>query len=220
VTPVAVFAYDRPDHLQRTLTSLMSCEGFAESPVTIFIDGPRTPERAESVLAVQQVARLTLGSAADIRISPNNMGLSQSITNGVAELLAKYGRVIVVEDDLELATGFLRYMVTALDRYAGAENIYQISGHMFDVPTFSEPDRAILLPVTTTWGWATWSRAWSRYDPKATGWKQLLTDQALRRRFDLGGAYPFSWLMERQACGLSFRPREWLCFHQSRWCEI
>ena len=33
--PIVVFAYRRPEHLRRTLLSLMECEGFADSPVIV-----------------------------------------------------------------------------------------------------------------------------------------------------------------------------------------
>lgn len=201
--PLAIFAYARPHHLQRTLVSLLSCEGVAETPITVFIDGPSAADKAEAVSMVHQVALQTLGSGADIRLAPTNLGLSQSITKGVAKLLEQYGRVIVVEDDLELAPGFLRYMNSALNRYEGDQSIYQVSGHMFDVPEFAGHSEAMFLPLTTTWGWATWARAWRQYDPEAGGWQRLRTDRTLRSRFDLEGAYPYSWLMERQQRGLS-----------------
>ena len=202
-TPIAVFAYNRPDHLLRTLATLLACDGFDERHVTIFIDGPRDSKDTRAVSDVRSVAMKMMGPNADIRLAGTNNGLSQSITKGVTELVNKYGRVIVVEDDLELAPGFLRYMNAALDKYEGNQNIYQVSGHMFDVPEFASRSQSILLPLTTTWGWATWSRAWKKYDSEAAGWQRLRADRALRKRFDLDGAYPFSGLMERQARGLS-----------------
>lgn len=63
-TPVAIFAYARPDHLRRTLTSLMSCEGVEETPTMVFIDGPCTPDMAVAVSRVHQVTLQTLGSPA------------------------------------------------------------------------------------------------------------------------------------------------------------
>ncbi len=201
--PVAVFAYSRPNHLRRTLQTLCACEGFGETPVTVFIDGPKSPETKGKVDEVQAVARNMLGDSADIRVSAVNKGLSRSITSGVADLLEAHGRVIVVEDDLDLSPIFLRYMNAALDRYADTQSVYQISGFMFDVPEFKAQETAVVLPFTTTWGWATWSSAWKVYDPKAKGWKTLQSDRNLRKRFNLGGNYPYDWLMQRQMKGQS-----------------
>lgn len=198
LAPIAVFAYSRPEHLRLTLQRLSACDSFADSPITIFIDGPRTPDKAELVSAVINVSKAVLGSNADIRASTKNQGLARAITGGVGNLLAKHGRVIVLEDDLEVAPCFLDYMNSGLERYADESAVYQVSGHMFDVPEFVGMNQAMLLPLTTTWGWGTWSRAWKQYDPMATGWEQLRRDRTLRRMFDLGGTYPFSQMLQTQ----------------------
>lgn len=201
--PIAVFAYNRPDHLRRTLISLRACEGFAEAPITVFIDGPRSPGEAKVVDAVQQVAREILGTKSDIRASEANRGLSASITAGVQDRLDCHGRVIVIEDDLDLGRNFLTFMNAALDRYADDPRVFQVSGYMFDVPSFASRSDAMFLPLTTTWGWGTWSRAWKAYDPAAAGWRRLLSDRALRRRFNMDGSYDYTRLMKRQARGQS-----------------
>jgi len=203
LAPVAVFAYNRPRHLRRTLTSLMACDGFVDSPLTIFCDGARNANQIEAVAAVRDTARQLLGGSADIRIADANRGLAQSIIEGVGELTCRYGRVIVVEDDLDLAPCFLTYMAEALDRYAAEPHVFQVSGHMFDVPEFNGRESALFLPMTTTWGWGTWDRAWAAFDRQAAGWEQIITDRALRRRFNLDGAYDYATMLERQMAGRS-----------------
>jgi hypothetical protein len=199
--PLAVFAFNRPEHLRRTLTALLSCEGVDQTPITVFIDGPRSPKDTAAVAATRRVAEQMLGGTATIKAAGANQGLARSITSGVSELVEKHGRVIVLEDDLEVSRGFLTYMNSALDRYAENESVFQISGHMFDVPEFRSRTDAVCLPFTTTWGWATWARAWKIYDPAATGWEALLADPQRRRRFDLNGAYPYSAMLVRQMRG-------------------
>ena len=193
-----MFAFNRPEHLRRTLTALLSCEGVDQTPITVFIDGPRSPKDTASVAATRRVAEQMLGGTATIKAAGANQGLARSITSGVSELVEKHGRVIVLEDDLEVSRGFLTYMNSALDRYAENESVFQISGHMCDVPEFRSRTDAVCLPFTTTWGWATWARAWKIYDPAATGWESLLTDRQERRRFDLNGTYPYSAMLFRQ----------------------
>lgn len=201
--PIAVFAYNRPGHLENTLRSLVVCEGADASPITVFIDGPKNATDADVTEHVRRIAFDALGTSADIRVAASNRGLSTSIIAGVGELVENHGCVIVVEDDLQIAPPFLTYMNQALERYWSDENVYQVSGHMFDVPAFTDRREALFLPMTTTWGWATWARAWKAYDPSAAGWERLQQDRQLRRRFDLEGAYPYMWLMERQQRGQS-----------------
>ena len=132
--------------------------------------------------------------------SAENRGLAKSIIAGVGELCEKYGRVIVVEDDLAVSSSFLAYMNAALDRYAGNDQVFQVSGYMFPVDR-PRADKALFLPFTTSWGWATWSRAWKKFDHAGCGIEVLRKDRCLRRRFDLGGAYPYYAMLRRQGAG-------------------
>ena len=201
LAPVALFIYNRPEHLRRTIESLKLCDGFTDSPVIVFGDGERGVHDVPAVEAARRVARELLGAQVEYHLSDSNRGLARSIIDGVELLLARHGRVIVVEDDLMLAPGFLRFLNEGLDHYAADERVYQVSGHMFDVREFAQRREAVLLPVTTTWGWATWERAWKAFDPKASGWQLLLQEHALRKRFNLNGAYGYTQMLERQMSG-------------------
>jgi hypothetical protein len=201
LAPIAVFIYNRPDRLREMLTGLMQCEGFNESPVIVFADGPKRPDQTEQVQAARAVAKEMLGDRAIYHFSDVNRGLARSLISGVTEITADYGRVIVVEDDLMLAPGFLSFVNAALDRYADVETVYQISGHAFEVSEFAERRRAMLLPMATTWGWGTWARAWQQFDEAATGCEQLETDPSLRRSFNLNGVYDYTTMIKRQKLG-------------------
>jgi len=198
LAPVALFIFNRPEHLRRTIESLKLCDGFTDSPVIVFGDGARGAHDVPAVEATRRVARELLGEHAEYHLSDSNRGLARSIIDGVELLLALHGRVIVVEDDLMLAPGFLRFLNEGLDHYAADERVYQVSGHMFDVREFVQRREALLLPLTTTWGWATWERAWKAFDPKASGWQSLRQDHALRNRFNLRGAYDYTQMLEKQ----------------------
>jgi len=200
-SPIAVFAYNRPEHLRQTLKSLVSCYGFAVSPVTIFCDGPRTEDDFTAVALVRDIAEEFLGAYSDIRVASENRGLARSIVSGVSDLVKKHGSVIVVEDDLEVAPVFLEYMNESLARYRFDEKVFQISGHMFDVPEFAKKSSQVVLPVITTWGWGTWEKEWAAYDPRATGWQDLLHNHELRRRFNLDGTFDYTTMLEWQVAG-------------------
>ena len=136
--PIAVFIYNRPDHLRSTLGWLSQCDGFADSPVIVFGDGPKRADQVAQVEAARGVARELLGARADYRFSPVNKGLARSIIDGVNAVVAEHGRVIVVEDDLQLAPGFLVFMNAALEKYADNEQVYQVSGYAADAPELLE----------------------------------------------------------------------------------
>ena len=199
--PIVIFAYRRPQHLKRMLESLMMCEGFADSPVIVYVDGPKRPSEMSEISQVRQVVRELLGSVAEYHFSEINHGLSRSIIDGVSAVIQRYGRAIVVEDDLLLAPNFLSYMNTALNLYQDEDKVFQISGYMFETQELDEQNEATLLPLTSSWGWATWQRAWRYFDISATGWQQLLSNSAMRRKFDIDGVYGYSTMLTKQMMG-------------------
>jgi len=106
--------------------------------------------------------------------------------------------VIVVEDDLEVSPTFLRFMNAGLERYADNDRVMQISGYQFPVEL---PPRPLFFSFPTSWGWATWARAWQHFDADAKGYSALAADKALRHHFDLDGSYPYFEMLERQRKG-------------------
>jgi GT2 family glycosyltransferase len=199
--PVALFSYNRPNHVRRALDTLSGCRRFKEVQVVVFNDGPKGPNDRDGVEAARdEVRRRQKELGLEIVERPENLGLARSIVAGVTELCAKFGRVIVLEDDLAVAPDFLDYMLTALDRYENNADVYQISGYMFPVELPAQPD-AFFLPLTTTWGWATWERAWRQFDRHAAGYEQDLRDSRVRQAFDLEGAYPYSQLLRQKLAG-------------------
>lgn len=200
-TPLALFAYRRPLHTRRALDSLARCTRLEECQPVIFCDAPKTPEQAAEVEATRQVAQEWAGEHdARVVLRDENLGLARSIASGVDELCAEFGRVIVVEDDLVVSPDFVDYMLQSLDRYAPNEDVYQVSGFMFPVEQPEKPD-AFFLPLTTTWGWATWQRAWRVFDWEAPGSSESLSDPTWRFQFDLGGSFPYSEMLRRRLAG-------------------
>ena len=199
--PVALFIYNRPNHLRRTLACLARCEGIDGRPIHVFCDGARSEAHRDSVMAARQAARDAFVEAAIFHEAPINKGLARSVIDGVDALTREHGRVIVVEDDLELAPGFLRFMDLALDHYSDEPNVMQVSGHIFDVPEFSNRKSAVILPLTTTWGWATWRRAWERFDEATTVARRVLDSVSERKAFNLNGTYDYAKMLEDQLVG-------------------
>lgn len=200
-TPIAIFAYNRPAHLRQTLDALARCPRLDECSLHLFCDGPRGAADAGAVAATVAVARdWAAARRAQVIEREANIGLARSIIAGVSELCARHGRVIVVEDDIVVGPGFVDYMLRALDRYADSPRVYQISGYMFPVRHRTRRE-AFFLPQTTSWGWATWQRAWGGVDWGAADARTALRSRRVRRRFDLGGAYPYSEMLEAWLAG-------------------
>jgi hypothetical protein len=194
-TPIALFAYNRPAHLRLALRALERCDRLSECRVFIFCDGPKNGEEVQAVGAVRGIAReWSLRHSATVIERQDNAGLAVSIVSGVTELCSKFGRTIVIEDDLVVSRDFLSYMIHSLDKYDDEHGIFQVSGYLPPIQSHLHPD-VLLLPLTTTWGWATWERAWRFFDWNATGWTEQAPEET-RHQFDLGGSYPYSQMLD------------------------
>jgi GT2 family glycosyltransferase len=200
MAPIAVFAFKRAELLAATLRDLAANEGAALSDLYIFCDGPKKPEDSAKTTAARDVARAASGfKSVTVVERDNNIGLAKSIKAGVSELCAKFGRVIVVEDDLELSPDFLRYTNTALDRYAQDERVMQVAGHMWNVPLDVAED-ALFMSLTTSLGWGTWARAWEQYTEDLSDFDRA--DSQWLKRFDLDGNFPYSAMLKRTRAAL------------------
>lgn len=201
LAPIALFTFKRPEHTRRTLEALARNPEFAVSPLHVFCDGPRRVDEEAAVHATREIVRGWPHAHKTVHEAPSNRGLAVSITDGVNRLCASHGRVIVVEDDLVVAPVFLDFLNRALDRYADEPRVMQVSGHMFPVDLPPGGADAVFLPFTTSWGWATWQRAWAQFDPHMHAFEQLKSDRLLRRRFDLEHAYPYFAMLKKQKDG-------------------
>lgn len=161
--PVALFVYNRPWHTQRTVEALLANRGAKDTHLHIFSDAPRRPQDESDVMAVRHYIRSITGFK-DIRctIRKHNMGLANSIAEGVSQLCEEHGRAIVLEDDLVTSPYFLQFMNDALDCYKNDEKVMHVSG--FSYPTKPSPNtETFFFRVPLCWGWGTWSRAWQKY---------------------------------------------------------
>ena len=199
--PIALFVFNRPEHTRCTLLALAGNPEFAHSPLHIFCDGPRYPDEQASVDAVLQVVKSFDHPDMTIHEAPSNKGLACSMLEGVSAVLNRFERVIVLEDDLTVSPAFLSFMNRCLDVYAESSNVYQISGYMFPV-TPDLGNEPVFLPFPSTWGWATWKRAWKDFQPDSSSAGPIWKDKNLRKRFDLGGSYPYSKMLKNQADGV------------------
>lgn len=197
LAPIAFFAYNRPRHMERTLQSLADNDLAASSDLYIFMDGPKGEEDRPATEEVRKVAasRQWCGTVHLVG-REKNLGLSESIIQGVTQLCESRDRVIVLEDDLILSPIFLDYMNVALDLYEADSEVFQISGFQFPVDIPGNDD-TFFARMGTSWGWATWHRAWSTFDRAGAGYQVLEMDRKLQNRFDLEGAYPFFSMLKQ-----------------------
>jgi hypothetical protein len=163
--PIALFVYNRPQHTARTLKFLQQNELAAESRLFIFSDGAKTDDDRKLVEEVRDLIKGTDGfKSVEIINRKENMGLANSIIAGVTKLVADYGQVIVFEDDLISSPYTLTYFNESLKRYRTEDKVMHIGAYMYNLKDADLPE-TFFYRAATSWGWATWDRAWKHFEP-------------------------------------------------------
>lgn len=162
--PIALFVYNRPEHTRRTIKFLQQNLLAEESRLFIFSDGAKTPKQQPEVDEVRELIRTVEGfKSVSVIERPQNMGLASSVISGVTELVNEYGKVIVFEDDLISSPYTLQYFNDALERYQHDERVMHLGAYMYPLPK-ALPE-TFFYRAATSWGWATWKRAWDHFEP-------------------------------------------------------
>lgn len=198
LAPIVLFVYNRPWHTKQTLEALAKNELADESILYIFADGAKenaTPEQLQKIQEVRQVI-LSKQWCKEVHIEEKekNWGLADSIVDGVTRIVNQYGKIIVLEDDIVTAKGFLKYMNDALILYENEGKVMHISGYMF--PIKSKLPDTFFLYQTSSWGWATWARAWKNLEINDSLILSKIKQKNLVDKFNIDNTYNYVQFLE------------------------
>lgn len=179
---LALFAYRRPHHLGLCIDSLLQQNQLSLYDIHVFLDGPKPGDNQEAIEDVRKIAMDKLAHlGARFHVQKSNLGLSQSIIRALNKLNENYDAFVVVEDDLLLSSGFLKFMTDGLLGFAGHPRVACIHGYALPI---SNLPPLYFLRGGDCWGWATWSPKWSLFRTNATALLQEMHDRKLLNEFD------------------------------------
>jgi GT2 family glycosyltransferase len=180
-SPICLFTYNRLDLTKRTVEELQKNYLAPESNLIIFSDGPKTPESSKQVMDLRKYLKTIEGFlSVEIYESPRNKGLADSIISGVSSVVEKYGKAIVLEDDLLTTPNFLSYMNQAMEYYENSKEIISICGYGLKIkkPYYYKED-VYLYGRSFSWGWATWVDRWETIDWEVKDWESFKYDKKM-----------------------------------------
>ncbi|MEQ8624183.1 MAG: glycosyltransferase [Vicingaceae bacterium] len=161
--PIVLFVYNRLEHTNKTVEALMQNELAQESDLFIYSDGAKREVDNEAVNSLRSYLKTIQGfNKIEIIEREKNFGLAKSIVEGVSEVVKKYGKVIVVEDDIVTSPYFLSYMNAALDHFEHNKKVWHISGWTPGIKKKGLAD-FFFWRIMNCYGWGTWADRWSAY---------------------------------------------------------
>jgi hypothetical protein len=161
--------FNRPVQTARVLARIAQAR---PRELLVIADGPRSGNAAEArnCAAVRAlIDRIDWCPRIHRIYSDSNLGCKTRLSTGLSELFARTEEAIVIEDDCLPDPSFFRYCDELLERFRSHEHVMSIGGTNFQ---YGWPCDTSYFPTrfAHVWGWASWRRAWKRYDVAMADW--------------------------------------------------
>lgn len=197
--PIVLFVYNRLNHTKRTIEALKKNNLADKSHLYIFSDGIKNTSDIEKVNSVREYIQNIDGfKKVEVIEKDKNMGLAKSIIDGVTEIVNLYGKIIVLEDDLETSPYFLTYMNEGLKLYEDNPKVISIHGYIYPITGLPE---SFFIKGADCWGWATWSNSWKIFESDGKKLHNELVKKNLQKDADFNNSYEYTKMLEDQING-------------------
>jgi hypothetical protein len=204
LAPIILFAYNRPSHTLQTLEALALNELAKESVLYIFSDGIKENADSNTIQKINETREVIKSKqwCKEVIIieRQQNFGLAKSVIVGVTEIIIKFQKVIVLEDDLVTSPYFLKFMNETLHKYEKEESVACISAYIYPIDNLPE---LFFIKGADCWGWATWKRAWDLFEPDGSKLLNIIESKKLTSEFDLNKSYPYTKMLREQISGIN-----------------
>lgn len=159
--PVLILGYMRFENIKKILDS---CVNEQTGRIYLSIDGAKNNDsqfyQVQAVAEVLEHAR-SLGLSVNVRHRHSNAGLAVAVIEGISWFFEHEEFGIILEDDLQIAPSFYKYVSDARDCFQEHKSISLISGNSYFPPQNVSSISATHYPLI--WGWATWRDEWQDF---------------------------------------------------------
>lgn len=190
-TPVVMFIFKRLDTTKQVLDRVRKVQ-----PPKLYIVGegarPNVPGEAELVEQVRKMVESSIDWPCEVHTNyvPEDIGVGKRMSTGIDWVFKNEERAIFLEDDILVDKSFFFYAEELLEKYACDTRVMMISARN-SVPstTYAISDSYTFTAFGSIWGWASWRRAWEKYDFTMSKWPDARKNKTLRYLFNSDYAY-------------------------------
>lgn len=173
--PIALIVFNRPDCAKKTIERIRKVQ---PSRLFIIADGPRRHKSGEDELCRR--TRETVESAIDWpckvtkEYADKNMGCGKRLPSGLNRVFDEEEKAIILEDDVLPDLSFFPFCEAMLKQYESVEQIMQIGAYNRFQYAPANNLTYFYSRFSDIWGWATWRRAWKKFQAlDATSWQTI-----------------------------------------------
>ncbi|CAL65531.1 hypothetical protein [Christiangramia forsetii] len=181
-TPILFIVFNRPDVTVRVFKEIKK-----QKPKFLFIaaDGPRVGFE-DDIDKCRKVREIVLNSVDwDCEIKTlfrnKNLGCGKAVSGAIDWFFENVEMGIILEDDCLPNHSFFGFCKILLERYKHEDQVYAISGNNFQDGIQRGEASYYFSNYGFIWGWATWRRAWNRYDYKLKDLDKFKKQKLIKR---------------------------------------
>lgn len=204
MVPVLIVTYDRLEHLIKTITSLRNNIYADQTDLFIASDFQRSGSEANKVAAVRSYLKSIDGfKSVMVFERDKNFGAVENCLSALRVIFNKYDRVIILEDDIVTAPGFLKFINQAFEKYGANERVFSITGYCppIEIPSSYQYD-AFFLGRMSAWGCGmTKDRHTSILEISRKEYDEFVANKKLSRAFVQGGGEDMLVMLKNVAYG-------------------
>lgn len=176
-TPILFLIFNRPDTTKRVFAEIRKAK-----PQRLFIvaDGPRIDKVGEEGKC-REVRMITekIDWKCDVKrlYRDKNLGCRKAVSSAIDWFFENVEEGIILEDDCLPNPSFFRFCEEMLRRYRKNNKVMHVGGSNYQKPENQNSNSYYFSKYSHIWGWATWKRAWLKYDVNIESWhkkKKLL----------------------------------------------
>jgi len=165
-TPILLIIFNRLDTTKKVFAEIRKAK-----PKQIFIasDGPREEKMKEKEI-VEKVRKYVLDNIdwqCEVKtlFREKNLGCKYAVSGAITWFFDNVEQGIILEDDCLPNQSFFRFCQEMLNKYKFHKKITHINGTNFiSIKTRNNKEDYFFSNSVFIWGWATWRRAWKKYD--------------------------------------------------------
>jgi len=163
-TPILLIMFNRPDHAKQVFERIRSIR---PKDLYIAVDGPREnhpTDRDRVAKCLDLLEGIDWDCNVHKLIRAKNLGCGKAVSSAITWFFDQVEMGIILEDDCLPDATFFTYCQELLATYKNDESVMHIGGVNYQDGALRGDGSYYFTKVCHIWGWATWRRAWQKYD--------------------------------------------------------
>ena len=163
-TPILFLIFNRPDTTQKVFNVIKQIK-----PRYLFVaaDGPRLDKPGENEKCLETrniIKQIDWDCELKTLFREKNLGCRIAVSQGITWFFDNVEEGIILEDDCLPDLSFFPYCEELLRTYKNEDKIFLIGGNNFQNGIERGNGSFYFSHYAHIWGWASWRRAWEKYD--------------------------------------------------------